>query len=334
MVAQGKDLVRMGDPEALIDPPRRILMLFVDGLGWGEPDPARNPCHSYGGQLLSLPAVEDGAARRLAQGAWARPIDAVLGVPGVPQSATGQTTMLSGVNAQERLGKHLTGYPNDALRAILREHSLLKEVVRRGGKAAFLNAYRPIFFTLSKERQWRLSATTVANLAAELPFFRLEDITAGRALYQEFTNHELRARGFDTPLLSPVEAGRRLAGATRPHDLALFEYFQTDRAGHSQDALWARAEIEKLDLFLGSLLRELSAQAGMGTSDTLVVLTSDHGNIEDLGTRRHTLNPVPLLAWGPGAAWLTATVGRLDALQPALLCLLARRPRDRENDPG
>ncbi|MDO9170716.1 MAG: hypothetical protein Q7W29_02680, partial [bacterium] len=56
--------------------------------------------------------------------------------------------------------------------------------------------------------------------------------------------------------------------------------------------------------------------------ETLVLLTSDHGNLEDLSTRSHTRNPVPLLAWGPGAATLLARCTRLDEVTPALLSLL------------
>jgi 2,3-bisphosphoglycerate-independent phosphoglycerate mutase len=33
-----------------------------------------------------------------------------------------------------------------------------------------------------------------------------------------------------------------------------------------------------------------------------LVVTSDHGNLEDLTTSNHTRNPVPLLAIGPIAA--------------------------------
>ncbi len=32
-----------------------------------------------------------------------------------------------------------------------------------------------------------------------------------------------------------------------------------------------------------------------------IVITSDHGNLEDLSVRTHTRNPVPLAVSGPGA---------------------------------
>jgi 2,3-bisphosphoglycerate-independent phosphoglycerate mutase len=305
--------------------PDRILLLFVDGIGWGEADAARNPLLTYGGPLLRV-AGPDGAPREHAGGAWARPIDALLGVPGIPQSATGQTTLLTGVNAQRVIGKHLTGFPNQALREILLEHSILKQATARGWSGAFLNAFRPRFFELPRERQLMFSATTVANLAADLPFLTLDDLVAKRAVYQDFTNRDLVARGFDVPERSPAVAGRILARCARAYDFAFFEYFQTDRAGHRQDRDAAEEQLRRLDGFVGAVLAEVGEVATRGEGTTLVVLTSDHGNLEDLGTRRHTTHPVPLLAWGPGALDLVAATDRLSAVTPGMLRLLAERP--------
>ena len=291
----------------------KAVLLFIDGYGWGGEDPAVNPTLAYGGGLLRLPPRPSAAESPVPHaGGWVRPIDAVLGIDGVPQSATGQTTLLSGINAQAAFGKHLTGFPNDLLRAILLEHSVLKQVIDRGHSACFLNAFRPRFFEFPRERQLMFSATTVANLAADLPFFTLEDVAAGRAVYQDFSHTELRARGFDLPPMAPADAGRIIAAATRAHDFVLYEYFQTDKAGHSGDG----ARIERILQGLDALLTALLAAR---PDDTLVVLTSDHGNLEDLTTRRHTTNPVPLLAWGPGAREFVAGVTRLDQVTPALV---------------
>ncbi len=289
----------------------RTILIFVDGLGWGGDDPAINPCLSYGGRLLRLPP--DG---NMPADGVARPIDAVLGVAGVPQSATGQTTLLSGVNAQAALGKHLTGFPNEVLREILREHSVLKTLADRGYTARFLNAFRPLFWEITSEQQWRLSATTVANLAAGLPFFTLDDVVEGRSVYQEITNKDLRQRGFDVPLRTPEEAGRILGAQARRYDFTLFEFFQTDKAGHSGEPARCERELRRLDDFVTAALSELSPELAV---ETLVILTSDHGNLEDCSTRRHTTNPVPLLVWGKGAAEFAAHVARLDQVTPAIL---------------
>jgi hypothetical protein len=294
----------------------KTILLFIDGLGWGADDPAVNPTRDYGGDLFRLPPRPAQGGPVPHAGGWARPIDAVLGVDGVPQSATGQTTLLTGVNAQADLGKHLTGFPNDRLREILLERSVLKQAVDRGHTACLLNAFRPRFFEFPRERQLQFSATTVANLAAWLPFFTLDDVAAGRAVYQDFSHAELRERGFDLPAMPPAEAGRIIAAAAGRFDLVLYEYFQSDKAGHSGDAARIQDILRGLDALLTALL-------AARRDDTLVVLTSDHGNLEDVSTRRHTTNPVPLMAWGPGAEALTAGVARLDQVAPALVASLA-----------
>jgi len=279
--------------------PRRVLLLFVDGLGLGSDDPSRNPLLTYGGERLRPP---------FAGAAW-RPLDATGGMPGLPQSATGQTTLLAGVNAPARVGGHRTGFPGPELRALLRERSLLRLLAAAGRRVAFLNAFRPLFWELTEAQRWRLSATTVATLAADLPFRSLDDLRAGRAVYHDVTNGELRRRGFAVPLRSPAAAGETLARNLLPLDFALFEFFRTDRAGHAGDRAAAEAVLRELDGFLGGVLEALAASGELAR--TLVLLTSDHGNIEDMSVRTHTRNRVPLAAWGAGAAAFTARTERL-----------------------
>jgi hypothetical protein len=303
--------------ERIMKAPDRVALLFVDGFGWGAPDAAVNPGWSYGGSRLRLPAVPtDGRPILLENGAWARPVDACLGVPGLPQSATGQTALLTGINAPAVQGRHLAGFPGPTLREVLLEHSLLKRLREAGRRPVFFNTFRSPFFAWPRERQLRMSATTVANLAADLPFFDVPDMAAGRSLYQEFTGHELRALGFEAPLLTPAEAGAILARNLPEYDFLLYEYFLTDKAGHTGERDRAEAELRRLDEFLGAVLAGLAP-------DTLLLWCSDHGNLEDLRVKTHTRNPVPLLAWGPGAEAFTAGVDRLDQVAPAILALLA-----------
>ncbi|MBU1071629.1 metalloenzyme [bacterium] len=285
--------------------PARVVLIFVDGLGWGGDDPGRNPCLTYGGKLFDFPRSS----------ARCRPVDACLGVDGLPQSATGQTSLLSGVNAPREVGGHVTGFPTPALREILRRRSVFVQLRDRGRAGIFLNAFRPVFFELPPQMQWRLSATTVAQLAAGLPFFGLDDIAAGRSIYQEFTNRELIDKGFDVPEMTPAAAGRVLARNAALRDFTLFEYFQTDRAGHGRDRERCEGELTKLEMFLNALLADVAG-------DTLVLLTSDHGNLEDLSTRSHTCNPVPLMAWGPGAEGFAAGCGAITDVVPAVMEVL------------
>lgn len=303
--------------------PRRVVFVFVDGLGLGPEEDPGNPLREArldlfanfrpaswtppadGGRPESLPPVR----RRgpLGYGGVVRATDPSLGVGGLPQSATGQTTLLTGENAALVLGRHLYGYPTKTLRTVLMRASVLKRLVAAGGRAVFLNAFRQIFFDLG-EAVWQkpLSATTWANRAAGLPFMTMEDLRAGRAVYQDITHDSLAQRGVDLPLREPEVAGEILARASGAADLTLFEFFQTDKAGHARDVGKAVHELEKLERFLGAFLGAVDLEA------TTVVLTSDHGNVENLGTKSHTHNPVPTLVFGPDAEAVSGFLDRLE----------------------
>jgi len=54
-------------------------------------------------------------------------------------------------------------------------------------------------------------------------------------------------------------------------------------------------------------------------------VTSDHGNVEDLRTRNHTLAQVPVLGFGPAAEEVGA-VQDLTGVAPLLLRLAGAQP--------
>ncbi len=128
---------------------------------------------------------------------------------------------------------------------------------------------------------------------AGFPLFRAEDIYAGRALSAGFTGAAWRKMLKDekAPVRTPEEAGAKLAELAMQYDFAFFEYWASDYAGHKQDMEWA---IEQLEIFDGVLAGLLNTTP----DDLLVLLTSDHGNMEDLSTRRHTDLKVPCLIFG------------------------------------
>ncbi len=281
-------------------PTPRTLLVFVDGLGWPPAPPADTTLRDdVCPHLLRL-------VRRCG-----RPIDASLGVPGLPQSATGQATLLCGVNAARLAGRHVEGYPGPRLRDLVRRRNLFSSLRRRGYRAAFANAYFPGDLDEVARRR-RQSVTTVATLAA---FGAVRDgraMARGEAVYHDLTRHTLRARGYDGPAVSPEESAAHLLAIAAAHDFTLFEFFQTDLAGHRGDRAGAEEVLRRLDRFLGAL-RPFARGRG------LLVLTSDHGNIEDPSSRRHTAGPVPFVARGCGAPALRRRVRSLTDVVPALL---------------
>jgi 2,3-bisphosphoglycerate-independent phosphoglycerate mutase len=308
----------------------RFLFVFVDGLGLGDPDAPHNPLRHPRLELLAnflprgwRPPVEGGrpdalpVVRRRAPlpfGGEVRATDASLGLPGLPQSATGQTALFTGENAARVLGRHLYGFPTKTLQAMLMRGSVLKRVAEAGGRAAFINAFRPLFFDLG-DAVWekRLSATTWANHAARLPFRTLDDIVAGRAVYQDITDESLRGKGFEVPFVLPEAAGEVMARLSETLDFTLFEFFQTDRAGHAQDEGKAVYELVKLERFLRAALTRLDLDR------CTMVVTSDHGNLEDLSIRTHTPHPVPTLVFGRRAAAIAERLDRLEVFTPVIL---------------
>jgi phosphopentomutase len=112
-------------------------------------------------------------------------------------------------------------------------------------------------------------------------------------------------------LISPAAAGQRLVCLAGEHDLVGFETYLPDLAGHGRLALSPQEALALVDGFLAGIVTAKQPE------DTLVV-TSDHGNVEDLRTRVHTRNPVPLIAFGPAAA----TFGRVSAIDGLLEAMI------------
>jgi len=294
----------------------RILFIFIDGLGIGEYNLATNPCANK--KLVIFNNFSDRPfSKNLPFHGSVKAIDATLDLPGLPQSATGQTALLTGINVAKMLGRHVSGYPTSQLREILSNHSLLKKYAQLNKKAAFINAYRPIFFEFGPEALIRyLSVTSIANWKAGLKFFSFENLKSERSIYHDFTNVELKNKGFDVPVFDAKKAGQILAKAAESFDFCLYEYFKTDKAGHAQDLNQASELLYQLELFLLSVLENVNLQ------HTLFLLTSDHGNMEDLSVKTHTRNPVPLMLWGLKKEYVFNRVEKIEDIAPTLLQLV------------
>ncbi len=288
---------------------RHLLMVFVDGLGWGDGDPERNPLAAIGSRLFPCCGA-DSAPVETAFGGWAFAADACLGIPGLPQSATGQTALLTGVNAAARLGYHLSGFPNRELKGILEQESVFVQLQKRGVRCTFANAYQPSFFTRTPRR---ISVTTAACQSANIPLKTLEDLQAGEAVYQDFTHRYLQKLGYPVGELSPAQSGEHLARISRCQEFTLYEHFLTDCAGHSGDRAWARLIAGELEMFLTAVLEKLDLRTES------LLLASDHGNLEDLSLATHTLNPVYLVAWGPVKEYVAVSNRSITDVVPAIL---------------
>jgi hypothetical protein len=285
-----------------------VLLFFIDGLGIGSRG-RQNPLDGLEG-AEPLAVFHDEQPATIHDGIVI-PTDACLGVAGRPQSASGQTTILTGVNVPARLGYHKQGFPNAAMLEILREQSIFLQLTRAGvSPITFANTYTQRFFD---ERPRWVSATTAAMESAGVPFRKIEDLKAGRAVFHDFTNATLIERNEDVGLRTAEEAAEVLARIVAENRFTLYEYFITDKVGHLQD--FPRAKAVLLDL--AKLIREFLKRIDLNR--TSVILTSDHGNIEDLSIRNHTLNKVPTIVWGANRERITNRIQSLADITPAIV---------------
>ena len=250
-----------------------MLWILLDGVG----HPSDAPPGSAWEQ--PLPVLE----RLLKTG---QAMDARLGVDGLPQSATGQTSWLCGLNAAKVMGRHYGPQPGPTLLKLL-EDALPVRLARAGKSVELLNYYPAGYLTHVRKHgcvpQSVLSAGKKLNpdgLPRISPLLGLEHdlpLSATHSL------ENLHAQGFE------------VGAAARDLDLALLDLWLSDRIGHlggtptNPDVQeGARLYLRHLDAFL----------SGVVASNCPVILSSDHGNFEDLTVRTHTYARVPLLSWG------------------------------------
>lgn len=279
----------------------KILFLFLDGIGLGADNPETNPFlranMPYLESLMGGKKMTASAAPHESDLLTLKAIDPNLGVKGLPQSATGQAVLLTGINIPAELGYHYGPKPNPDVAQYLNGHTVFSRTVQAGKKTALLNAYPPRYFDGIDSGKRLYSSIPLALTNADIPLFTEKDYYAGNALSADFTGEGWHTfLGFpNAPLFDPETAGVKLGQLASQYDFSFFEYWASDYAGHKQDMEWAVKQLEVFDGVLKGLL------ANWDTKNDLILLTSDHGNMEDLGTRKHTAAHVPLLLFGDKA---------------------------------
>jgi 2,3-bisphosphoglycerate-independent phosphoglycerate mutase len=303
---------------------RRSLLVFLDGVGIGADDAARNPFLTasmptfdrlLGGRpRAGMPELGsgDGAA------AWVG-LDACLGVDGLPQSGTGQAALLTGTNAPRAFGRHFGPWTPVALRPAVAASNLLSLARADGRAVAFANAYPEELVAAADARRPPAplrAATVIAARGAGALVRATPELARGNAVASEITNGGWREHlgRTEVPEIDPAAAGENLAAIAGAHDLTLFAHYATDTAGHTGDADRANAALERVDAFLDGLARASPA-------DMRIVFASDHGNIEELSAG-HTRHPALGLVLGAGAASFAGGLRSILDVAPAMLAEL------------
>lgn len=290
----------------------KVFFVFIDGIGIGENDPEKNPFSRYARSIFKPLSGTENEIQDL----FIVPTDATLGIPGLPQSATGQTALWTGFNGPAIQGHHLTGFPGPTLARVIHEHSIIKKMQENGYQATLINAYSQEYLEKLALNPRLTSASTHVQIAAGIPPLTLDDLEAGNAIFMDVTHEALHqiapnyAHRF--PVINARQRGHDFVQMARSYDLTLFEFFLTDKAGHDGDWKMASWAIRTLEGFLGGVMEKMDAE------NELLILSSDHGNMEDFSTESHTLNPVPTILYGAGAGRMAEEIRQITDIPLAI----------------
>jgi len=164
-----------------------VIFIFVDGIGVGpagDHNPLDDHKWSFFKEFTGVDGLHNGCKTHQTDNILYKPIDANLGVEGLPQSGTGQVTLFSGKNASKEIGKHFGPFPHSKTKKFLKKGSLFHRVKELQKSTHFLNAYPDIFFERAEQRN-RWTATTLMVKSAEIRLNSLSDVKAGRAVTAE-----------------------------------------------------------------------------------------------------------------------------------------------------
>ncbi|HVO73751.1 MAG TPA: hypothetical protein VMT35_06985, partial [Ignavibacteriaceae bacterium] len=221
---------------------------------------------------------------------------------------------MCGINAAEFIGKHHGPYPYSTLIPIIKEKNIFKELLDKGKKVFFANAYPKLFFDYIKSGRSRLSVTSLSCRLSGMKLNSITDVRKGRALTAEITNERWNEKlGYNLAVIKPQTAAKRLLRIAHNYSFTLFEYFLTDHIGHGRYDGSIEKTLNVFDQFLLSLIKGIE-----GTGLTLFTC-SDHGNIEDLSIKTHTLNPALSIAAGKYAGFFAKNVADLTQIKSAIL---------------
>lgn len=275
----------------------KFLIIFVDGVGIGKKDYKFNPFFKYKSRLFNQyfstpPSLENQVIKE--KDSFVFPIDPTMGVAGLPQSGTGQTSIFCGVNAPELIGKHFGPYPYSTLVPIIKEENIFTELKNLGHNVYFANAYPDQFFTYLEKGKRRLNTTALMCLLSNTRLNTLYEILNRTALTPYITNERLNIKlKLSLPSLSVNKAADILINQTKKHTLTVYEYYFTDYFGHNRYSDEMEYNLLLLDKFIISILEKIDQD-----KDLTLLICSDHGNIEDLSVKTHTYNPALTITKG------------------------------------
>jgi len=293
--------VRPGEEKIVINSGMKLIFVFLDGVGLGEKtlsnpffqSPMKRLKKEFGIEFflenatLSHPEI------------FFKPIDPSGKVEGLGQSGTGQFSIYTGLNGPELLGRHHGPFLPSGLKTTLFEHNIFKKLKALNRSACYANAFPDRFIetckALRENGKIRSSVLFEAAILENVHLRHAVDLKQKQAVSGDIINHwwGVNEKDGDREIyeIPPEEAAQNLLALAEKYDAVFYEYFHTDLCGHGRIQATSEMILDRLDGFLTELFLHKN-------EDTLVILTSDHGNFEESAHLRHTSNPVPLLVVG------------------------------------
>lgn len=294
-------------------------MIFLDGVGLGNDDAAVNPFAA--GDFPTLHTLTNGER-------WSKstpvtqskraifvPTDPRLSVSGRPQSATGQATILTGRNISALIGEHYGPKPDERIRQLLDQDNVFLRLRKRGKSAAMLEAYPSRYHRGIARGKLLPASYQYAAQTAQIPLMTDIHLRDGDALSGDWTAQGWHTQlGYnDIPILTPRAAGIRLVELALRSDFAFFSHWMTDVVGHRGKLDEAVNLLQTFDQVMAGVLEAWDDAEG------LVIITSDHGNIEDMSHGKHTTNDVPTIIIGNQKETFAKGLRDLTHITPRLL---------------
>jgi hypothetical protein len=264
----------------------KVIMILIDGFGV-PPEGWRNSVYA---EVTSNKFIELFEKHSV-------PIDATMNISGIPQSATGQTAIFTGLPAAKIVGKHVSAFPGKQLIDLIEQQNIFKSILKLNKKATFANAY--VRYTPQElQDKGFASVTTVMSKKSLNEYRNLNHLLSNNAVFHDITRETLKRfeppEKYKTSKISeiiPEDAAKHLAKFSDQYDFTLYEYFLSDHAGHKNDFPMLTKVLKNFSIFLTKL-------SELAKDKFSIILVSDHGNCEDMTTKRHTCNPVPFLVYG------------------------------------
>jgi len=300
-----------------------FYFIFWDGVGFGKKDPATNPFFAatlptfrrlFGGELPSH-AFKKYSSDTVSLSS----VNTTLRVAGLPQSGTGQTAIMTGINASKIVGKHFGPHPYSTLVPVIKEQNLFRQLERMKKSSFFVNGYPQRYFDYIFGPKGKIPTIALSYLSIGKELNSHQAVLNRIAISADISGTRWKELGHpDIEPAEPVAVGRLFHAIGRHYDLTFFEYFVTDMAGHSRDMNAATEMLERMDGLIAGMLQEFDYR------NDIIFMVSDHGNIEDLSVKTHTRNPVPLIVVGAHHRYFSAQIKNLTHITPSIISYFTR----------